>query len=84
MKPIKINFEEKTDLRRFGFINLSILRRAYMIIKVMLQSGMRISMKYTDNSIFIGFSVPRRSEVDYSEVIQAIDQLKSEISKAKK
>lgn len=84
MKPIKINYEEKNDLKRYGFINISILRRAYRIVKMMLPFGMRVSIRYTDGSIFIGFSVPRRNEIDYSQIINEIDMFKSELSKAKK
>lgn len=88
MKSVNISQQEARNLKYYGFIPKSISRLIIRkLIKKMVPLGARVSMKRSDNSLFVGYSIPlNQKNLDLSEIEkleEVIDELKDIIKKNK-
>ena len=88
MKSPKVTKQEARDLKNMGFIPQSINKLIQRhLIKKMIPLGARVSMKRSDNSLFVGYSIPlNQKNLDLSEIEKledVIDELKDIIKKSK-
>lgn len=70
MKSPKVTKQEARDLKNMGFIPQSINKLIQRhLIKKMIPLGARVSMKRSDNSLFVGYSIPlNQKNLDLSEI----------------
>lgn len=88
MKSVNVSQQEARNLKYYGFIPKSISRLIIRkLIKKMVLLGARVSMKRSDNSLFVGYSIPlNQKNLDLSEIEkleEVIDELKDIIKKNK-
>ena len=88
MKSVNVSQQEARNLKYYGFIPKSISRLIIRkLIKKMVSLGARVSMKRSDNSLFVGYSIPlNQKNLDLSEIEKledVIDELKDIIKKSK-
>ena len=88
MKSPKVTKQEAKNLKYSGFIPQSINKLIQRhLIKKMIPFGVRVSMKRSDNSLFVGYSIPlNRKNLDLSEIEKledVIDELKDIIKNSK-
>lgn len=88
MKLVNVSQQEARNLKYYGFIPKSISRLIIRkLIKKMVLLGARVSMKRSDNSLFVGYSIPlNQKNLDLSEIEkleEVIDELKDIIKKNK-
>lgn len=88
MKSPKVTKQESKNLKYSGFIPQSINKLIQRhLIKKMIPFGVRVSMKRSDNSLFVGYSIPlNQKNLDLSEIKKledVIDELKDIIKKSK-
>lgn len=88
MKLPKVTPHEARDLKYFGFIPESISKLIHRkLIKRMIPLGTRVSMKRSEGSLFVGYSIPLNQEgLDLNEINKLetiIDEIKEIIKRSK-
>ena len=70
MKSVKVSQQEARNLKYYGFIPMSISKLIVRkLIKRMVPFGARVSMKRSEGSLFVGYSIPlSQKDLDMNEI----------------
>lgn len=80
MKPVKVSQQEARNLKYYGFIPMSISKLIVRkLIKKMVPFGVRVSMKRSNGSLFVGYSIPLNQKELNIEEIDKLEEIMDEL-----